>query len=478
MENKLKVLLVDDEPDFLSSMAERIKMRGMEPILAENGKDALEKASGLHLDLAIVDLRMPDVDGMTVMGRLKEMKPGLQTVLLTGYGEEKVRQACEAMESRYFEKDDMDSFWKFIQRFSSNSNVVVIAPQGGRGGWGPEEQDARFEQLAPNPRELRHWDVGPEGPSVAKPRIIGETPAILEVKRSISKVASLDCTVLISGETGTGKELVARSIHVKSSRRRGKFLAINCSAFGQDLLNNELFGYERETNAGSVRIKKGIFEAAQGGTILLDEICETPAVMQTHLLRVLEDKQIIRSGGTEEIPVDVRVLAATNQRLSKKVESGQFRRDLYFRLNTFVLRMPPLRERKEDIPLLANYFLGKYRKEYGKKIDRISNEAMQVLADYSFPGNVRDLEHALERAIIVCDGHVILPEHLPQRFSGRDASVIEEEKKGLVTLAELEQDYIRKVLRHTRGNRNEAARILGISRTSLWRKLKEDKEFG
>ncbi|MFP4657694.1 MAG: sigma 54-interacting transcriptional regulator, partial [Desulfonatronovibrionaceae bacterium] len=214
----------------------------------------------------------------------------------------------------------------------------------------------------------------------------------------ISKVASLDCTVLISGETGTGKELVSRAIHQKSSRGRGKFLAINCSAFGQDLLNNELFGYERETYSGNVRIKKGLFEAAQGGTILLDEICETPPAMQTHLLRVLEDKLIIRSGGTEEIPVDVRVLAATNQRLSKKMEDREFRRDLYYRLNTFVLRIPPLRERKEDIPLLANFFLGKYRKEYGKDIDRISGEAMQVLMDYSFPGNVRDLEHAIERA--------------------------------------------------------------------------------
>ncbi|MFP4264994.1 MAG: sigma 54-interacting transcriptional regulator [Desulfonatronovibrionaceae bacterium] len=266
----------------------------------------------------------------------------------------------------------------------------------------------------------RFGDRGFEPLSGSKPRIVGETPGILEVKKLISKVASLDCTVLISGETGTGKELVSRAIHQKSSRGRGKFLAINCSAFGQDLLNNELFGYERETYSGNVRIKKGLFEAAQGGTILLDEICETPPAMQTHLLRVLEDKLIIRSGGTEEIPVDVRVLAATNQRLSKKMEDREFRRDLYYRLNTFVLRIPPLRERKEDIPLLANFFLGKYRKEYGKDIDRISGEAMQVLMDYSFPGNVRDLEHAIERAIIVSEEREILPEHLPQRFKGQD----------------------------------------------------------
>lgn len=476
MQDKLRVLLADSDPDFLQTMGERIRGRGMEPVLAESGVRALEKADYTHLDLAIVELRISDMDGIALISRLREKRPGLQTVLLTGYGEEETRQACEDMQSRYFEKHNMAPFWKFIHRFSLRSNVVVSAPQECAENMEAKDK-TEFEQVSSSAEDMQSWGAGPAS-SGSRPRIIGETPAIQEVKNSISKVASLDCTVLISGETGTGKELVARSIHLNSFRSRGKFLAINCSAFGQDLLNNELFGYERETNSGNIRVKKGIFEAAQGGTILLDEICETPQMMQTHLLRVLEDKLIIRSGSTEEIPVDVRVLAATNQRLSKKMESGQFRRDLYYRLNTFVLRMPSLRERKEDIPLLANYFLGKYRKEYGKKIERISDEVMQMLMKYSFPGNVRDLEHALERAIIVCDGRVILPEHLPRRFSGEGPAIIEDEEKELVTLAEMEKEHIRKVLHHTRGNRNEAARILGISRTSLWRKLKEDREFG
>ena len=475
MQQKLSVLLVDDEPDFLSSMAERIQVRGIEPFLAKNGSQALKIAQSNSLDLAIVDLRLPDIDGVTLIDKLNELQTGLQVVLLTGHGEDKIRQACKAMDAQYFEKDDMGSFWKFIKQFRSKTGLMLIAPPGFGGQWSPDDLEARFDRLAPSPEDMRTWDVGPETSNVQKPRILGATPVMQEVKNSIAKVAALDCAVLIRGETGTGKELVSRAIHTKSSRRKGKFLAINCSAFGQDLLNNELFGYERETFSGSVRIKKGLFESAEGGTILLDEICEAPATMQTHLLRVLEDKMIIRSGGTEEIPVDVRILAATNQCLDERMESGQFRRDLYYRLNTFVLRLPPLRDRKEDIPLLANYFLGKYRKEFGKKIDRISNEAMQILIDYSFPGNVRDLEHALERAIIICDGQVILPEHLPQRFGDNHQPAIRDEQESLVSLAELEKDYIREVLKSTGGNRNEAANILGISRTSLWRKLKDDE---
>ncbi len=475
MLNSGNVLIVDDEAEFLDSMSEKLKNRGLLPVLAENGSKALNIVREHPLDLAIVDLRMPDMDGRTLIAKIKELQPGLQTVLLTGWGTEKVRQACESMQVKYFEKGDMDTFWQFIQQLGSEGGMVVFPPPGEKNERS-EELHKIFANVSGSSGKTAVLS-GEEsaGSPAGNPRIIGESPVMREVRNSISKVATLDCTVIISGETGTGKELVARSIHQKSVRSAGKFLAINCGAFGQDLLNNELFGYERETLSGSMRIKKGLFEAADGGTILLDEICETPPAMQSHLLRVLEDKMIIRSGGTEEIPVDVRILASTNQRLRKKMECGEFRSDLYFRLNTFVLRLSPLRERKEDIPLLANYFLGKYRNEFGKDIDRISNEALHVLMDYSFPGNVRDLEHALERAIIVCEGDTILPEHLPRRFKERTptSGMVD---NNLVSLEELEKEHIRKVMAYTRGNKNEAANILGISRTSLWRKLKKEGE--
>ena len=306
-------------------------------------------------------------------------------------------------------------------------------------------------------------------------KLIGETPEITELKKNIRKVASLDCTVLILGETGTGKELVARAIHMLSPRKERKFTAVNCGSFTEELLSNELFGHEKEAFTGALHRKRGVFEATSGGTILLDEIGDTPLSMQVKLLRVLEDKNIIRVGGTDEIPIDVRVLAATNQSLKKKIEDGEFREDLFYRLNAFILRIPPLRERKDDIPLLSSYFLDKYRKEFGKEIRGISDEVLSIFMQYAFPGNVRELENAIERAVIMCEGNALKKDHLPQRFFQAQQPV-GREKKDLVTLAELEKQYIIELLKATKGNKSEASRILGINRASLWRKVKEMDE--
>ncbi|WP_425266029.1 sigma-54 interaction domain-containing protein [Desulfohalovibrio reitneri] len=323
---------------------------------------------------------------------------------------------------------------------------------------------------APRPR------AGGAGHEVA-PRLLGETGPMQELRRMIAKVAALDCTVLIRGETGTGKELVARSIHQASKRSEARFLAINCGSFSQELLSNELFGHEKEAFTGADKVKEGMFEAAKGGTILLDEIGDTPQAMQTQLLRVLQEKSIIRVGGTHEVPVDVRVLAATNKTLRDEVASGKFREDLYYRLNAFILRIPPLRERQEDIPLLGRYFLDKYLREFDKKARGVSHGVWELLESYPFPGNVRELENIMERAVILCDGEEILPEHLPRRVrEGRSGPEKEapapEEGDSLPTLAELEDEHIRRVMSHTDGNKMDAAKILGISRTSLWRKLK------
>ncbi len=478
-ENTARILLVDDEERFLKSISERMKLLGFTPLTASSGRQALEEARNQALDLAIVDLNMPDQDGLVTITKLKEIQPELRTVLLTGYGDEKIRQATEALDAAYFEKDDMSSLWRFIKNWRSKSGMIILAPasaldEGAEGDLGirPEE----IELLAARQTlEKRARPIDPAFFQIDGPRLIGETPPMAELKNRIAKVAVLDCTVLIQGETGTGKELVAKAIHSLSPRRGNRFLAINCGAFSQELLSNELFGHEKGAFTGAVGSKKGMFEAASGGTLLLDEIGETPPPMQVQLLRVLQEKTIIRVGGTEEIPVDCRVLAATNQSLRQKVEEGQFREDLYYRLNVFEIKIPPLRERKDDIPPLASYFLDKYRREFGKEVEQVSDEVTAVFMNYPWPGNVRELANVIERAVILCEGREIEPQHLPGRF--REAErFLPAGGRDLPTLAEMEERYIQEVLKACRGNKTRAAEVLGINRASLWRKLKRLEE--
>jgi len=487
--NGITILLVDDEKKFLDSISERIRLKGFEPLSVFSGEEAIEVARKTNIDMAIVDLNMPGIDGLTTITKLKEIRPDIKTVLLTGYGNEKIREAAQALESNYFEKDEMKQFWNFMRQFGSKSGMIIINPPFGEGeagdvdkgvdfsapekGYKPEEIEMQAaRQTLERRQSYTDIDVSNLYSESRIQKLIGETPSILDIKRNIRKVASLDCTVLILGETGTGKELVAKAIHLLSPRKDRKFTAVNCGSFTEELLCNELFGHEKEAFTGAHHLKRGVFEAASGGTILLDEIGDTPLSMQVKLLRVLEDKTIVRVGGTNEVAADVRILAATNQSLKKKIDQGEFREDLYYRLNAFILRIPPLRERREDIPLLSSYFLDRYRKEYGKDIKKISDEVLSIFTNYAFPGNVRELENAIERAVIMCEGEELKKAHLPQRFAEVKSSVAVR-KKTYATLAEIELQYILEVLRATKGNKSEAARILGINRASLWRKLKQ-----
>lgn len=493
METKsIAILLVDDEEKFLNTISEKIRLKGFEPLSALSGEAAIEIAKRKKIDIAIVDHKMPGMDGITTITKLKEIHPGLRTVLLTGYGNKKIKEAAEALDSAYFEKDEMRDFWSFIKRFGSQKGMIIIKPVDGEiatatgvmGDFGTDQSTLKPEELEMHAarqtleRRLSFTDMGSSRLFLESrmQKLIGETPSILEVKNNIRKVAPLDCTVLILGETGTGKELVARAIHMLSQRKERKFMAANCGSFSEELLGNELFGHEKEAFTGASRLKKGIFEAASGGTILLDEIGDMPFSMQVKLLRVLQEKTIIRVGGTDELPVDVRVLAATNQILDKKINNKEFREDLYYRLNAFTIRIPPLRERKEDIPLLSSYFLDKYRKEFEKDIKEVSDEVLSIFMSYPFPGNVRELENAIEHAVIMCEGNDLRKKHLPERFFDVKPSG-NFERKDFVTLAELEKQYIVDVLKATNGNKSEAARILGINRASLWRKLKEIDPF-
>jgi DNA-binding NtrC family response regulator len=478
-ENTARILLVDDEERFLKSISERMRLLGFSPLTASSGRQALEVARNQTLDVAIVDMNMPDQDGLVTITKLKEIQPELRTVLLTGYGDEKVRQATEALDANYFEKDDMASLWRFIKAWRSKSGMIILAPASGLGGAAGDDLDIRPEEIemlaARQTLEKRARPIDPMYFQSDGPRLIGETPPMAELKNRISKVAVLDCTVLIQGETGTGKELVAKAIHALSPRRGNRFLAINCGAFSQELLSNELFGHEKEAFTGAVRSKKGMFEASSSGTLLLDEIGDTPPPMQVQLLRVLQEKTIIRVGGTEEIPVDCRVLAATNQSLRHKVEEGLFREDLYYRLNVFEIRIPPLRERKDDIPPLASFFLDKYRREFGKEVEQVSDEVTLVFMSYPWPGNVRELANVIERAVILCEGREIEPQHLPGRFRETDR-FLPAGGQDFPTLAEMEERYILEVVKACRGNKTRAAEVLGINRASLWRKLKRLEE--
>ena len=471
------ILVVDDESDFLSSVTERIRLKGFRTLAASGGREALALARDNPLSMAIVDQRMPDMDGLVTIAKLREIRPGLKTVLLTGHGDEKLRQATEGLSSLYFEKDQMADFWEFLSGLATRPGMIIIPP-GSRteaSGLNDLELLAARETM-----DRRQHGVMPEVPAPYAQdmsKIIGESAAVQELKSTLSKVAGLDCTVLLLGETGTGKELVARTIHASSPRNRKRFMAINCAAFTQDLLSNELFGHEKEAFTGARQGKQGVFEAASGGTILLDEVGDTPYPMQLQFLRVLQEKTVIRVGGTREIPVDVRVLAATNQDLREGIERGSFREDLYYRLNVFTLRIPPLRDRREDIPLLASFFLTKYTRAFDKTVEGISPEVQEAFQRYPFPGNVRELENVIERAVILCDGDAILPRHLPQRFRDHAPAKVFS-RQDLVSLAELEKSYILEVVQATNHNKSEAAKILGINRASLWRKLKKYEEEG
>ncbi len=489
----IKILLVDDEEKFLESISERIRLKGFNPLMASRGEDAIRIARSNRIDIAIVDYKMPGMNGIITITKLKEIQPYIKTILLTGFGTEKLRQAAEGLESAYFEKNEMTDFWNFIRQFSQESGTIIInPPYGGRRHF---VQTENF-QLSPHPENrIRAEDSEmyaakqtlerqvPKSESAFsgiafEPRpqkLIGETSSIVELKKNIQKVAPLNCNVLILGETGTGKELAARTIYLLSPRRNQKFIPVNCGSFSEELLSNELFGFEKEAFKDTAHHKIGFFEAALGGTVFLDEIGDLPITMQIKLLRMLQKKTIQRLGGNDEIPVDVRILSGTNQNLKKKTDEGNFREDLYDRLNTFILQIPPLRQRRDDIPLLCNYFLARYRREFGKNISHISPSALSALMRYEFPGNVRELENAVERAVIMCETDKIKKEHLPKRFYEKSSSAIDNSKTFL-TLAELEKQYIQEVLAHTKGNKSKAARVLGINRASLWRKLKEIKK--
>lgn len=440
-----RILIADDELIARENLEYVLRKEGYETLSVENGSVAIRELEKRQFDLVMTDLRMHPVDGIEVLLRTKDLYPDAEVIVITGYAT--VSSAVEAMQKGAFH---------YIAKPYKIDEVRNLVRQA------LEKRSLRQEVT-----ELRRKVKSQE----AAPLLIGNSLEMETLKRAIEQVAPTDCNVLILGETGTGKELVARTIHRLSPRADKRFLAINCGAFSEELLANELFGHEREAFTGARGIKKGLLEVAQSGTILLDEIGDMPLSMQVKLLRVLQERTLMRVGGTQEIPIDIRVMAATNKDLKQEVEHGTFRQDLYYRLNVITLAIPRLAERKDDVPILSLHFLRKFSVAQGKAIEAISNEAMDVLLSYEFPGNVRELENIIERAVALADRKIIQTEHLPPDLQELGLRIPHSQRE-LVTLEENEREYIRWVLEQVNDNKTKAAEILGIDRVSLWRKLK------
>ncbi len=442
------ILVVDDDPLMLDFLREALARQGYRVDTAEDGEEALKKVKVGEYDLVITDVRMPGVDGMTVLESVRRDFPETDVVVITAYGT--IRNAVEAMRKGaydYLTKPvSVDEVELVVSRALERRKLI--------------RENVRLRQELERVQGLR--------------TLVGQSPAIRKVLGMVEMVAPTKATVLIQGESGTGKELVADAIHRLSPRKDGPFVKVNCAALPEGLVESELFGHEKGAFTHAVRRSRGRFELADGGTLLLDEIGEISPSVQVKLLRVLQEGVFERVGGEESLQVDVRVIATTNRDLWKAVQEGKFREDLFYRLNVVPIYIPPLRERKEDIPLLVQHFLKKYGTREGKEGLTVSERAMKMLMEYNWPGNVRELENAVERAVILAKGKVLKPEH----FLIGDMKMESEPDEGPVTLAEMERRLILKTLREEGGNRTRTAQRLGISVRTLRNKLNQYRAQG
>lgn len=443
---KPRILVIDDEQIARDNLEYILNKEGYDVVPVESGIHGLKKLATQEFDLVLTDLKMKQIDGMEVLTRTKEMYPDTEVIIITAYAT--VNTAIEAMRKGayyYLPKPlKIDEVRLLVKRALERKRLV------------DELRDLK-KNAADQPKT---------------PFIVGKSRRMQEISSMVSQIAPTDCNVLIFGDTGTGKELIASAIHAQSHRAEERFMAFNCGAFSEELLTNELFGHEKDAFSGATSTKIGLLETAHKGTVFLDEIGDMPLSMQIKLLRVLEEKSLLRVGGTRPIEVDIRVVAATNKDLIHEVDAGRFRKDLYYRLNVVSLSLPSLAERKDDVPLLAHHFLKRYGEAQGKDIEGFSEEAMETLSHYEYPGNIRELENIVERAVALCNDREILPKHLPAELGQFSFKVHCQPGHQWPTLEENELSYIRWVLVKTNGNKTRAAEILGIDRVSLWRKLK------
>lgn len=449
------ILVIDDDRAHLSVVVDTLKGAGYEVKASPNGEAGLKEIEQNDYDLVLTDLMMPNVDGMSVLRRVVESAPGTKCIILTGYGT--IKGSVEAIKQGAFD---------YVTKPITAGELLLTVDKALQFKH-LEEENLRLK------RELRK--------KYRESYIIGTSDAMKKVYDLIDKVADTDCTVLITGASGTGKELIARAIHYDSDRRDKPLVTINCAAIPQELLESELFGHEKGAFTGAHKRRVGRFEMADGGTIFLDEVGEMSPALQVKLLRVLQEQAFERVGGTHTLRVDVRIIAATNKNLSAAIKSEKFREDLYYRLNVIPVKVPPLKQRKEDIPLLVSFFLNKFQKGKDKKGMVFSPEALEAMLEYDWPGNVRELENVVKRMMVLCDSEVVGFQDLPEHIQYHSLTVREtESSEGLEegrTLNEAVRDYEKRLildaLEKSRGVKAKAAKLLNIKRTTLVEKMKK-----
>jgi DNA-binding NtrC family response regulator len=439
-----KLLLVDDESQQRELLAGFLVRNGFQVTEAESGTAALEQYHSVFAPIALVDMKMPGMDGLELLRQLVGINPYIQVIVLTAFGS--VESAVAAMKAGAFDYlakpvEDLDELLVKLDKAAAQNRLEV-------------DNKVMEERLA---------EVFPDS------EIIGRSEAIRKVKELISIVGPRDATVLVTGPSGTGKELVARAIHSLSPRAENRLVAINCAAFPETLLEAELFGHERGAFTGADRAKQGRLELADGGTLFLDEIGEMPLTMQVKLLRVLEERAIQRLGSVKEIKIDIRIIAATNRNLERMIEQGTFREDLYYRLNVITVDLPPLKDRRGDILLLAEKFIERFARKIGKSVQGLDSDAAAALTAYDWPGNVRELENVIERAIVLTNKQYICRDDLPGLTGGSSAIRTDQ----IRPLAEVERDHIRFVLDELNWNMSLSAERLGIHRNTLRSKVKD-----
>jgi two-component system NtrC family response regulator len=450
------ILIVDDEKNYPLILSAILEEEGFETFTANSGRDALEILASTDIDLVLTDMKMPSMDGIELLEKIKAKDQDLPVIMMTAHGT--VDKAVEAMQK---------GAYSYILKPFDNDRLIIYVNKA-----------VGMHRVVKENRQLRDavtlkYSFG---------NIIGKSKVMQDVFETIRKVAPASATVLIEGESGTGKELVAKSIHFNSLRRDKPFVAVNCSALAQNLLESELFGHEKGAFTGAVAMKKGRFEMADGGTLFLDEIGELSPNLQVKLLRVLQDKIIERVGGVKSMSVDIRIIAATNKRLKDEMLYGKFREDLYYRLNVVHIVLPVLKDRKEDLGLLVDHFIGKYKDERKSDISitGIDPEVKRLFYEYSWPGNVRELENVIERAMVLCQGHTIKVSDLPKEFKNSidnslDIESIPADAKLDETLAMIEKKMLERALKLTNNVQSQAAELLGIGKSGLNWKIKKFK---
>jgi len=438
-----KIVIVDDEKITRKRLKEIFTREGYESIAFSHGEEVLKYLLYDRPPLVLLDLKLPDIDGLTLLTEIKRISPETEVIIMTGYAS--IETAVEAIKKGAFyyitKPLNLEELSSLIKKAEEKIS--------------PKEENKRLKQT------LTHDNFS---------YFVGKSKKMQKIYNLIMKVAKVDCNVIIYGETGTDKYLVAKAIHYNSSRKNGPFISFNCAAFSEELIATEIFGYEKGAVPGTYNTKIGALEAANKGTLFLDEIDKMSLSMQTKLLQVLQEKAILREGSIDPIEIDIRIIAATNKDLKEMVQKGTFRKKLFYGLNVVSIEIPPLRERREDIPFLIQRFLDKYNKIFGKDIKGISKEAKEVMLNYPFPGNVRELENIIERAVALAETKHIKLEDLPSDICNYK---IKAEQDPSLSLEEQEKYLIKKALETTGYNKTKAAKLLGFSRITLWRKIRK-----